>query len=749
MKVDKDKYILIILLFFYAILLSGCKDDRSFFHGNDGLQQNDETNISKAGYVESELNLPDKSEEIYSIKIRQDSSVELLNNKGLYTSQDAGYTWSKVKNINMTDFSNVYLGDINDNGDVFLFTSNSELITIDSNDGTSRILNVKLSNMQDGKNNNLLTTAKFTSNGNIIGLDLKNSIIILDAKSGNISKEIKSDGSFREAVDNVGDLILTQTDNGVKIYDLEGSIQESNEIINKIFEIPNINFKVSKTSSTLVSTQVDGKGFFACNKKGIFHYYFGGNVSEQIINGSLYSLGNAEYSIQSMGVLADDSFIVLLKHNENGFVIKCYKYSEESKFRSSNEINIYSLYENETIRQNISMYNSHNSGNLANYIVGIDDKNALTESDAIKTLNTSIMAGSGPDLIILDGMSVNNYIEKGILININDVVKEVNSEEKLFDGVSKAYSFDGNTYAIAARYLVPLLIGDLNVLNNINDLDTLAIEVAKLKSKYPEMQSIIGLYNQPLLTTLYNISAGTWINSDGSIDELKIENYFGNIKKIQDIQLENVDKNNIQKLEENFIASPNPELDQMLNVRLGEQKLAITEMGTFNYFNMMPSIMDEAGVTYKFLGEDKKGIFIPRTVIGISSKSNNIEGAKEFLKQVLSSDFQASEVGDGFPVNQRAFDKLMERQMNVTEGEVAGAVTNENSDGNNNKSAEKLKREMLNLKSIINSLKISSLTDNIIKSTVIDEGMKLLKNESTLDNAVSNVMRKVNLYLLE
>ena len=40
--------------------------------------------------------------------------------------------------------------------------------------------------------------------------------------------------------------------------------------------------------------------------------------------------------------------------------------------------------------------------------VGMEDEAALTRTDAIKQLNTELMSGSGPDLIIMDGLSVEN-----------------------------------------------------------------------------------------------------------------------------------------------------------------------------------------------------------------------------------------------------------------------------------------------------------------------------------------------------
>lgn len=47
----------------------------------------------------------------------------------------------------------------------------------------------------------------------------------------------------------------------------------------------------------------------------------------------------------------------------------------------------------------------------------------------------------------------------------------------------------------------------------------------------------------------------------------------------------------------------------------------------------------------------------------ISEKSNNKEGAWEFLKTLLSEDFQSSSNGSGFPVLKSAFDEMMKKAM--------------------------------------------------------------------------------------
>ena len=58
-------------------------------------------------------------------------------------------------------------------------------------------------------------------------------------------------------------------------------------------------------------------------------------------------------------------------------------------------------------------------------LVCLGEKKEYTESDALKTLNTEIAAGNGPDVILLDGLPVESYIEKGLLEDISDVISRI------------------------------------------------------------------------------------------------------------------------------------------------------------------------------------------------------------------------------------------------------------------------------------------------------------------------------------
>ena len=76
--------------------------------------------------------------------------------------------------------------------------------------------------------------------------------------------------------------------------------------------------------------------------------------------------------------------------------------------------------------------------------VGMPQDSSVTMTDALKTLNTEIMAGKGPDLLLLDGMPISSYEEKGILADISQVIQKVDEKEGILDNIQEAYTKEGS-----------------------------------------------------------------------------------------------------------------------------------------------------------------------------------------------------------------------------------------------------------------------------------------------------------------
>ena len=76
--------------------------------------------------------------------------------------------------------------------------------------------------------------------------------------------------------------------------------------------------------------------------------------------------------------------------------------------------------------------------------------------DALRTLNTELVAGKGPDVLILDGMPLQSFIDKGVLAELSQVI----SADGLIPQVVDPMRTDGKLYAVPTRFTVPGKAGD-------------------------------------------------------------------------------------------------------------------------------------------------------------------------------------------------------------------------------------------------------------------------------------------------
>ena len=91
--------------------------------------------------------------------------------------------------------------------------------------------------------------------------------------------------------------------------------------------------------------------------------------------------------------------------------------------------------------------------------IGVSEENGVTAEDALRTLNTEILAGKGPDILILDGMPVDGYIEKGILADIKGILDEVESADGIFANIKNIYENNGSIYCMPCRFKIPVIAG--------------------------------------------------------------------------------------------------------------------------------------------------------------------------------------------------------------------------------------------------------------------------------------------------
>lgn len=163
------------------------------------------------------------------------------------------------------------------------------------------------------------------------------------------------------------------------------------------------------------------------------------------------------------------------------------------------------------------------------------EENGVTLEDALSVLNTDILAGKGPDVLILDGMPADSYIEKGVLADISDVVGEASQKDGIFGNIIESSKKDGKVYAMPARILLPVVLGDEKTRSAGGSLPALADRVKTLskstsKSVIPDDKG-----TKTLLRDCYYADSARFLAGDGSLNQDVIREYLTQAKRLYDV----------------------------------------------------------------------------------------------------------------------------------------------------------------------------------------------------------------------
>lgn len=89
-------------------------------------------------------------------------------------------------------------------------------------------------------------------------------------------------------------------------------------------------------------------------------------------------------------------------------------------------------------------------------------------------------------MLILDGMPIDSYIEKGILADISDVVDEIDTQDGILPNIKEGSKKDGKIYAMPVRFLIEIVEGDSSAVGSGSSLKKFAEMAEQLKKKTVE-----------------------------------------------------------------------------------------------------------------------------------------------------------------------------------------------------------------------------------------------------------------------
>ncbi len=517
----------------------------------------------------------------------------------------------------------------------------------------------------------------------------------------------------------------------------------------------------------------DENSIFLAYSGGLYRHVVGGNVMEEIMKGNLSSLGNPSFSLFYMTRKENGEFLIAYYDYSNREVLlKNYVYDSEAAAIPEKLLKVYSLEENSSIRQAISEYQKKNAEVYVDYEIGITDKNGMTQEDAIRNLNTKILGGEGPDIILLDGMSVQTYAEKGILADLSPMLTKDFEQDTFFDNILGAYKKEDKIYAIPSRFRIPVLYAEDSTVNEITDLTTLADTVEKLREQN-ETGTILGAFNErETLKKLYEVNSPAWIAEDGTIKKEELADFLTQVKRIFEAEQKGItgqDKEQHERmtaLREEIYGND----DYYLNAENdsftywdGKQQMCLgrASCASPNYadYCMITSVLNQIEKDkqikqqIKLLPGQVKNVFVPGSIMGICENGAAKELAMDFVSYMLSEELQAMSIDTGFPVNKKAFKDSLVSPFSSPEEDEENSVwlstSSEDGEMLDLHIAWLNEEEAKHLEEMAVSLSVASNMDKVIENTILELAPAALNGEKSVDDAVNDIINRIQIYLSE
>lgn len=763
-----------ILALILTILTAGCTAPEGTSDGSSGRNGDtaggnvENTSQAKGRYIETQLETPEGFTGSGTMRRLSDGTLVIVDtyNGTKSISKDNGKSWKtnelkEMKKILNGVEAEMTSAAVSADGAVFFSyilwekkekgKTYPEKYVYQKPDGTTTEFELGIEKYHASLRNSI-----FSADGRLFAASNGSKVYEIDYKK-KTSKEIFSFESEGEAAFGFnGGMLLATDGKKVYFYDLaSGEMKADDETLNDY---------VAKQSEKRFGTVIcgakngtDDQTVYIAGCEGIAGHAVGGSVMERLADGAMTSLGDPSKPPVEMLQNEDGSFLIFYGDGE----LDSYVYDAEASVVPEQQITIYGLYENETVRQAISMFRKKNREVFVRFEVGVSGENGVTESDAIKNLNTKLLAGDGPDLILLDGMPMDSYEEKGMLADCSDVVQEMEGKEHFFDGVVKGFQSNQGLFAIPFRIQIPLLIGKSSAVSGITDLASLADMAEKQAGKPDVTETVLGTYTtEELLEKMYLLSADSWLNEEKTIDREKLKEFLTQTKRLYEADQKNLDSGE-KKLHEEDIENYKKYYEDekkvkqiMQSVSRVFEQLRKTQVVTVGYLTTMMDFQQVTSVNEKIGGQTFQAwngqcqdLFCPTGTVGIAATSTNMDLAKEFIRVLLGKEVQAKDLSDGFPVSADAFKEFTTNPYPDSSMTTSG----EDKDGNTVQLDISWpgREEIGQLKKIIESRKTPIMAQREWMNEVVSIGAKALTGEKGVEESVEEIVQKISLHLQE
>ena len=588
----------------------------------------------------------------------------------------------------------------------------------------------------------------------------------IDVESGSLAKVVTLERSPDLIKFQGKYLFFLTSGDGVMIWDSEEETFVEDSVLADFMAENYLNDYYAYETYTVYVLPGEEGVLYIAGKGGLYRHVIGGSAMEQIIDGALSSFSNPSMEIMGVVSYGENEFAVLFTTGK----VALYQYDPDVPTVPENLVTVYSLREQDVVRQAIAQFQMENPDIFVRYEVGLSGTDAKAREDAVKKLNTELMAGKGPDVIILDELPAKSYEEKGILKDLRPHIDSFTGDAALLPNIVDAFTHEGSVYMMPVTFKLPMVAGRQENLAGITDYASLAAAAEKIKAEKSEAEIGRFFSEEATMRWFLPVAATAFMEESGGINEAKLAEYLSltdslyttavegivdSAKETYGYQREAYSKgeygywhfNNIAQQSDDFFLN-----DMELAVGMLEDVYGYQEMLSLKYCEGLED------VEMKSFDGMSAGVFEPAVLVGLNASAGHQEDAERFFDILMGYEVQ-NLLYDGFTVNDAALKSRLSPQwqifqnsgMDMDYGEVCSSLGGTTGDGREwyLEIHMPTKEEFEKLYDLCSSVKTPYLKDPVVESAVIEIGAQYLAGYLSKEEAVRKIMSKTEIYMAE
>lgn len=729
-------------------------------------------------YVETLVDISENTSRSHNITALADGRLVILDDSaGQLISSDGGKTWEAVpipgidSMKKFTEENYIHSMAAAPDGTVaVVYSKNGDyeetgtfhpLLHVAKADGTVQTLD----ELPVSNDDNFVFNVYYSPEGELFATVIGTGALYqVDVESGTLKKALTMEWR-PDLVRFQGDHIFFLTsDEGISIYDRKEEKWVEDSVLADFMEENYKGQYFTGGGYTAYMTPGEDGALYIAGKGGLYRHVVGGSAMELVIDGALTSLSNPSMSMQAFTAYGENAFAVLFSGS-----VAVYRYDPDVPTVPENMITVYSLQEQEVVRQAAAQFRTEHPDVFVKYEVGLSGTDAKAREDAVKKLNTELMAGKGPDVIILDGLPVKSYEEKGILKDLKPHIDSLSGDAALLPNIVEAFNHEGSVYMVPVTFSVPMVLGREDEIEGITDYASLADTVDQIKAERPGAKVCSFFSEEAAVRWFLPIAATAFVEESGNINKEALSEYLSLTERMYHASLEGISdftKDSFGWQKENYEADSYSY--EHFNSVSNYQDFLLQDMeldagmlrNVYEYQNGLSLKYKEgfADVTMKSFGGMSEGAFEPSVLVGISAASAHQEEAEKFFDTIMGTAVQEL-LWDGFVVNQAALKSQLSPQWKVFQnagsdmdyGEVSSSSMGSYGDGREYEMDIYMptKEEFQMLYDLCCQVKTPYVADPIIESAVVEVGARYLEGSLSLEETVNNIIAKIEIYMAE